>query len=149
MYKQGQGIASRSGIAVLAVLIAMYASYSWYSWTVQANVGASQTAWQMLGESLTTKAFIGAVILLLGITAMGLYTAFVNARTSDYLIDMDVELKKVVWPTLMPLFNPKTEAWGSTYIVIVCTVILAVFTGVVDKILNLVISQGLLTWILS
>lgn len=149
MYKQGQGIASRTGIAVLGFLIAAYASFSWYGWRVDTGASAAQSGWEVLAGSLLTSSFIGAVVLLLGGTGLGLYLSFRNPRSCEYLIDMDIELRKVVWPTIQPLFNPQTEAWGSTYVVIVCTLILSVFTGLVDYILEFVIANNILTWILT
>jgi preprotein translocase subunit SecE len=43
----------------------------------------------------------------------------------------------------MPLFDPKTEAWGSTYVVIVCSILFTIFIWVTDVVLQLVITQGL------
>ncbi|MFH1754323.1 MAG: preprotein translocase subunit SecE [Candidatus Latescibacterota bacterium] len=53
-------------------------------------------------------------------------------KIKNYLSETRVEMKKVTWPTL-------TELKESTRVVIVATLILTVFIGVVDQILSRVI----------
>ncbi len=48
---------------------------------------------------------------------------------SKFLKEVNAELRKVTWPT-------KDELIGSTIVVIVVSVILAVFIGIVDRILT-------------
>lgn len=133
MYKAGQGMPSRIGAMIVGALIAFYASYSWFRWHPFGATG---------GGALSVD-FAISVILLIGALVFFGWTAFRSPKSSDYLIDMDDELRKVVWPSAMPLFDPKTEAWGSTYVVIVCSIIFTVFIWLVDTILGLVITTGL------
>jgi preprotein translocase subunit SecE len=51
-------------------------------------------------------------------------------KSKKFVADVIVELKKVSWPT-------REELRGSTLVVIVTVIILAVFIGVVDRILAL------------
>lgn len=141
MYKKGQGMASRTGAAIIGLLLGFFAGYSWYYWRVPADA-------QSAAERILSLGFIGAMILFLGITLAMLHTALISPRSSDYLIDMDVELRKVVWPAAMPLFDPKTEAWKSTYIVIICTIVLSFYIWIVDMFLDFSITQGLFRLIL-
>ncbi len=134
MYKAGQGMPSRIGAMIVGVLIALYAAGSWYGWQRPLS-GAS-------GFDLYVGP-IGTIVLLLGVLGLFAWLIFKSPSSADYLIDMDDELRKVVWPTVMPLFDPKTEAWGSTYVVIVCAIIFTIFIWLVDLILQLVISRGL------
>ena len=139
MYKAGQGMASRVGAMVVGILIAAYASLSWYRWHPFA-AGASA------GIGSIDLGIAG--VLLLGIAACFAWFVFKRPASSDYLIDMDDELRKVVWPSVLPLFDPKTEAWGSTYVVIVCAVLFTVFIWLVDLFLQYTITYGLFQSIL-
>ena len=53
-------------------------------------------------------------------------------KIKTFLIDTKNELKKVTWPT-------KDELKESTRVVIVATLILTAFTGVVDQILSRIV----------
>ena len=50
-------------------------------------------------------------------------------RIKTYLLETRAELKKVSWPT-------KEELKESTRVVIIASVVLTVFTGVIDQILS-------------
>ena len=129
-------MASRIGAVVVGILVAAYAAMSWFAW--QRPLAASSRL-----DAFVNLGFIGAVILLLGVSALFAWLTLRSPRGSDYLIGMDDELRKVVWPAVMPLFDPKTEAWGSTYVVIVCSIFFTVFIYVADWLLQYVISYGL------
>jgi len=120
----------------LVTLVGFYAGYSWYWWRFPG------------GETLTARllslGFLGGVVLFLLFVVAGVYFAFFNSRTCEYLIDTDGELRKVVWPAVQPLFDPQAEAWGATYVVIGCAIVLTVYIGIVDWALHYVISLGLL-----
>ena len=55
-------------------------------------------------------------------------------KITKFLKEVVAELKKVTWPT-------KEELTGSTIVVIVVSVIVAIFIGIVDRILTFVVSQ--------
>lgn len=135
MYKAGQGMPSRIGAMIVGALIAFYASYSWFRWHPFGPIGRSGSA--------ISPDFIISIILLIAVLILAGWVAFKSPKSADYLIDMDDELRKVVWPGVMPLFDPKTEAWGSAYVVIVCAIIFTVFIWIVDLILQFVITYGL------
>jgi len=52
------------------------------------------------------------------------------AKSKKFVADVIVEMKKVSWPSM-------NELRGSTMVVIVTVIILSIFIGVVDRILNL------------
>jgi preprotein translocase SecE subunit len=89
-----------------------------------------------------------AGVLLVGIAGLFVWMVFKRPGSADYLIDMDDELRKVVWPSVLPLFDPKTEAWGSTYVVIVCAILFTAFIWLVDLFLQYTITYGLFQSIL-
>ncbi len=133
IYKQGQGNMSRYGAVVLAVLVALYAAFCWYVWQVGSSSDMTMGNVQALADA---KAIVGAVVLLAGITGCGIWLAFFHGVAGEFLIDVDTELRKVVWPEVLPLFDPKASAWGSTYVVIITTIILTVYIGMVDRVLG-------------
>ncbi len=55
-------------------------------------------------------------------------------RTVDFLREVKTELSKVSWPS-------RNELIGSTTVVIIITLILAAFTGVIDFILSIILSR--------
>ncbi|MCD8350268.1 MAG: preprotein translocase subunit SecE [Planctomycetaceae bacterium] len=135
MYKAGQGMPSRIGTMLVGVLIAAYTSYSWFRWHPFSPVGRSTSAFSV--------DLVVSLVLLVGVAILFAWLCFRSPKSADYLIDMDDELRKVVWPSVMPLFDPKTEAWGSTYVVIVCAILFTIFIWLVDLILQYVITYGL------
>ena len=52
------------------------------------------------------------------------------AKAKKFMSDVVVEMKKVSWPSM-------NELRGSTMVVIVTVIIISIFIGVVDRILNL------------
>lgn len=145
IYKQGQGSIARLGTVLLAGLIALYAAFCWYSWRISASADLTM---RNDAAFFSIDAVVGAVILLAGIMFGGIWFAYFKEISGEFLIDVDTELRKVVWPEVLPLFDPKTSAWGSTYVVIVTTIILTVYIGVVDCVLSWTLTSHLLKWLL-
>ena len=55
------------------------------------------------------------------------------AKVKKFFNDVYLELQKVAWPS-------REELIGSTAVVIIMSVIMAVFIGAVDKVLNFIMS---------
>lgn len=144
VYKEGQGRITRIGAMCLSVLLGLYAGSCWYRWQFDIESARGVTA-----DFLLNGAFIGAVVIFLGVCLLGLRLAFKSEKTSDFLIDVDVELNKVVWPEMFPLFDPKAEAWGATYVVIVTTIVMTIYIGIADSVLEFVIWKNFLNWLLG
>ncbi|MBO5906353.1 MAG: preprotein translocase subunit SecE [Kiritimatiellae bacterium] len=53
-------------------------------------------------------------------------------KTQEYIASVKAEAKKVTWPT-------KRELWESSLVVIAFIFILAITTGVCDKVINFVL----------
>ena len=54
-------------------------------------------------------------------------------KVKKFFNDVYIELQKVAWPS-------KEELMGSTTVVILMSVIMAIFVGIVDKVLNLFVN---------
>jgi len=55
-------------------------------------------------------------------------------KAKDFLGEVKVEVKKVTWPS-------RKEAMGGTMVVVVVVLIIAVFLGIVDKLLEILIRE--------
>lgn len=144
LYKKGQGNASRMGAFALIVLVGAFAGYSWFGWC---DVALSRTG--SMGAFAPILGMVGAVALFLLTAFLAMWVSFLNPRTAEYLLEMDLELRKVVWPSVKPPFDPKAEAWGSTYVVIVLTILLTVYLGLIDSFLEFTMARHLLVWLLT
>jgi len=115
-YKPDQGKATRTGTFVgLAVLVV------WGGKFVNDHLTGYQgdEAWQLL----ITPGI--AILFAVVMGALAWRVAYVNRKSSDFMIATEGEMKKVSWAT-------KDEVIGSTKVVILFTVLLAVLLFVVD-----------------
>ena len=113
------------------ILLAMgaFSAYRWYLWALDKGyewplprIGAHQLHW---GE-------VGAALLVIVATLIAYRICFVRQGSSDFLVETEIELRKVTWPEYKPWFKADTELWGSTYVVIVVVVALTLFIFLVD-----------------
>ena len=130
VYRPGEGRWARLLAMVAILAMGAFSAYRWHLWAERAEwrrwllpgIGAHQVTWSE----------VGAAVLMTTFALVGYRICFARTTTSDFLIETEIELRKVTWPQWKPLFRSKTELWGSTYVVILVIVILAVFIGVVD-----------------
>jgi preprotein translocase subunit SecE len=54
-------------------------------------------------------------------------------KVKKFFNDVYVELQKVAWPS-------REELMGSTAVVLIMSIVMAAFVGVVDKMLNLIVN---------
>ncbi|MHC4252117.1 MAG: preprotein translocase subunit SecE [Planctomycetota bacterium] len=136
VYRPGEGRWARL-IALVAFLgLAGFSAYRWHLWASEWNAQAAVWILPRIGVHQLTWAEIGAGALLVGFILLGYRTCFARPRTSDFLIETEIELRKVTWPAWKPLFRWNTELWGNTYVVIVVIVALALFLFAVDMALQ-------------
>ncbi len=114
-YKPEQGKWTRRGTFIGAGLIAL-----WGAWSLYDRLrGFEGESWQLL----ITPGIPLAVAVILVVIAWRI--SFVNRKTSDFMIATEGEMKKVSW-------SSKREVIGSTKVVIVFTILLAILLFVVD-----------------
>ena len=81
----------------------------------------------------------GCAGLILVAFMVGSYlVCFANRKAGDFLIETEIEMRKVTWPTWKPWLSPKTELWGATYVVIVLMLVIAGFIALVDVALQMI-----------
>ncbi len=114
IHKKGQGNKARAVAALVAVAIAVF------------GIIEAHDIW------VTSLGFvIACAVLIVGVAGGGLYLSLVNARTSEFLIETQAELKKVAWP-------PKAEVKGSAAVVVGTVILLGAFLYAVDFILAMI-----------
>lgn len=110
---------------------AAYRFSAWQSASPDLPFGVSDSLPENWANILTRGALGAALLLLAGIVG-AYFLVFVNAKASDYLISIESEMRKVYWPQIKPWFSWSSELWGSTYVVILLTVLLAAFIKAID-----------------
>ncbi len=135
VYRPGEGRWARMLAMVAILLMGAFSAYRWHLYAAK----ASWRIWLLpgIGAHQMTWSEVGAAILLVVFSLVGYRICFARTGTSDFLIETEIELRKVTWPQWKPLFRSDTELWGSTYVVILVIVILAVFIFLVDVTLQL------------
>ena len=79
---------------------------------------------------------VGAAVILLAVVVVSWWISFVNPRASNFLVEVEIELRKVTWPAVKPWLSTKAQVWASTYIVLAVVVILVIFVFVIDRVLS-------------
>jgi preprotein translocase subunit SecE len=130
VYRPGEGRWARILAMLAIVLMGLFSAYRWHLW-------AEKVSWRIwwlpgIGAHQMTWSEVGAAILMIVFMLVGYRICFARVGTSDFLIETEIELRKVTWPQWKPLFKSDTELWGSTYVVILVIAALAAFVGLVD-----------------
>jgi len=137
IYRPKDGKAVRWGAVAVTTALGIYASQSWYYWAkVPGRFGAQ------IGKLPFGVGEIGGVVILLGMVLASFWVCFAHARASNFLIEVEIELRKVTWPSIKPWLSTKSEVWASTYIVLAVVAILVLFVYVVDLVLTFASRYG-------
>lgn len=105
MYRREEGLWARVPASIVGGTVTVYAMQAVY------------------GESVPSMIAAGAVFAIGA--AITLYLSFFHAKTGEVLIDTEVEMRKVVWPT-------REEVTGSTTVVVATTIILGLAIFLMD-----------------
>ncbi len=129
VYRPGEGRVSRLASLVAILAMGAFSAYRWHLWAEEKALAA----WlPRIGSHQITWAEVGAGVLVVVFALIGYRICFVHPGRSDFLIEVEIELRKVTWPQWKPVFRAQTELWGSTYVVILVIAAIALFIGVVD-----------------
>jgi preprotein translocase subunit SecE len=112
IYKPGQGYWTRVLSAVGAALL-VAAVVAWL-WNELAVIGANRFLVQTV-----------MAISVIGVAGLGLFLVMNKPRIVDFFIATDSEMRKVNWPS-------RREIIGSTWVVIIGTLFLAVLLWLID-----------------
>ena len=133
IYKKGQAAATRYIAA--GAMAAMLAWGCYGLWKFLVNLEGwprhSFTRIPGIGLSITPALLIALGVLVAA--GFGLFLLLNRPSMADLLIDTELEMKKVSWPT-------RQEAWNSTVIVIVTVIVFTVLLFSFDVILAKVLA---------
>ncbi len=139
-YKPGQGLWVRGAMtAAVAALwgFGCHGLYDWpsYDWTFWYRSLVRLPGSE--GGGLTVGILASFLLWLAG-TAAAAWGAWIHPRASEFLIETEIELRKVSWPydPAHGALSPRQEFVGSAVVVIVFMAVLILFLGVTDYALN-------------
>ena len=113
IYKRGQGVWTR-GLAALGLLaIGIYGAVQTGQWLIGAQHKAGFT---LFGKTIGVGLYL-PVIIFLAFAALTVYLCN-TPRPANLLIETEIEMRKVTWPT-------SKEVLGATVVVIVVVLILS------------------------
>jgi preprotein translocase SecE subunit len=121
IYKKGQGKWTRLGTIFVAALLGILTAFNLYAYIIPylpASVGNSRSAHQIV---------LAGCVGFLGLFALLVFRITNKPKNVDFLIATDSEMKKVNWTT-------QGELIGSTRVVILFLVFIAIFLSLVDLI---------------
>jgi len=126
LYKPGQGRYVRLGTAGGAGLVALVLCY--YLWTLLV---------QYLPKDFQYRIYVvyAAPALLFAVIALVVAKYLNQQKAADFLIATESEMKKVSW-------SSKAEVLGSTAVVIMTVIIMAIFIFVVDYLVSGTLAGG-------
>jgi preprotein translocase subunit SecE len=75
---------------------------------------------------------VAGCLVFAGCAALGIYYLAISPKAVDYLIETEVEMRKVNWPT-------RPEVAGSTAVVIGCVIILSCYVFVNDLVIGYIL----------
>jgi preprotein translocase SecE subunit len=123
IYKQGQGKWARYLAAASIGALAIYGFYSLYNYLNVGNLRSPIV--EIPGVDLDVNVPLLISFGLFLIVAITLFTLLNKPKIADFLIETELEMKKISWPG-------RSELVGSSTIVVVTVVILAVIIMVFD-----------------
>jgi preprotein translocase subunit SecE len=131
-YRPGEGRWARFGALAVVLGMAAFGAYRWHlmasAWTRLPWLGRLP----LIGRHELNWGEIGAALILIAFTLLAYRVCFVKQGSSDFLIETEIELRKVTWPEWKPMFRMSTELWGSAYVVILVVAALALLIAAID-----------------
>jgi len=130
IYKPGQGRYVRLGTVGGAALVALIICY--YVWTLMVQYLPKEFAYRVYVAYAVPAVLFAAIALVVAL--------YLNRpKAADFFIATESEMKKVAW-------SSKAELIGSTTVVIVTVVLLAVFIYVADTVVLVTMQRVLHLW---
>ena len=143
MHKRGQGMYARVSAALILGSTVLYGCGEFYQSDLLQNLPtlfyidkmgfSMKVTWGMLVAGVLFAGLLGLILAMtFGFAARGRWLKGIEARSLrfvDFLIEVEGELRKVAWPSRQQLIN-------STSVVLLATVLFAIFIFGVDQILQ-------------
>ena len=137
IYRPGEGRWARFGALAVILGMASFGAFRWYHWRSGSTWLPGIGRLPLIGRHELNWGEIGAALILIVFTLLAYRICFVRSGSSDFLIETEIELRKVTWPEWKPVFRMKTELWGSAYVVIMVVAALTLLIYLIDSALLL------------
>lgn len=129
-YKPEAAKASRGVTALSLGLLLLYGAVALYDslaagWWLEPISGLDG----LLGDEFPLAPRGFAAVLMMGLSAFGVFVLCNHPRYVDFLVETEAELRKVTWPT-------RPEIVSSSTVVVLVTVILGIYIFAVDYIIG-------------
>lgn len=142
VHKPGEGTVTRLGLFVTLSAFLLYACHRWfYHWTfardllgrwLEALQWRGLIDWAYMPSVQWSISWVGVAVLGLGGGLLMYYYLYVKPKSAEFLVQTDLELRKVTWPRITPWFKVESPVWGATYVVLIVVVLLALYVFGVD-----------------
>ncbi len=133
VYRPGDGKIMRTAFLAVLMILGVYTAYSWHKSDWGGATGYLPVVW----DHPVTSGEVGAGVIVLAFMVGSYLVCFANRKAGDFLIETEIEMRKVTWPTWKPWLSPKTQLWGATYVVIILMLVIAGFIAFVDVLLQM------------
>lgn len=137
-YKKGQGKIVRLSSGIALALLALFGCISLYTFVPQFNIEETPPPPTFWGTAITQIPFFELTInygLIVSISfflilILLIYLLIINKpSTADFLVETEIEMKKVSWPS-------KQEHTNSTIAVIISVLLIGIFLMVADSVFS-------------
>lgn len=130
LYKPEEATRSRGALAICAGALLLYGVLSFYDWlggwpAMEGDLSKHLFGSPLLGDEFPVSVRVVIAGLLLVASGVTVYVAANHQRLVEFLISTEGEMAKVSWPT-------KTEVFNNSIVVIICTILIGIYLGLVD-----------------
>jgi preprotein translocase subunit SecE len=125
LYKPEEATRSRGLLAVAVGGLMLFGVLSLYEWLGSFEAMEQDFSGRMFGDEFPLNPRVIIAFVLLIACAISLYVAANNRKIVEFLISTEAEMAKVSWPT-------KTEVFNNSLVVIIVTILIGIYLGVVD-----------------
>jgi preprotein translocase SecE subunit len=124
LYKPDEASRSRGALGVVSAALLLYGVISLYEY-LAVGFWQQDLATGFMGDEFPISPRVILCVILTTVIAVGIYVLCNNQKIVDFLISTEVEMGKVSWPT-------QQEVVYNSLVVIICTVIMGIYLGLVD-----------------
>ena len=134
IYKRGQGVWTRTAAAFGILAMGVYAGIQTAEWLMNYR---QPGGWVVLGLNVQYNVLgTGFPVALFAIFLLLAYIAGNTTRSANLLIETEIEMRKVTWPSAR-------EVFGATAVVIVVVLLLGLYLFGLDKFFELTLLRWL------
>ena len=125
-YRKGQGKWSRLIAAGVVMALVIFGCWTLYEWLMGYKSVRTLVIFSVPGIDLNVNlAFLISAVVFVVFAVLTYYFVALHRRTCNFLIETEVEMKKVTWPS-------GSDVAGSTLIVVITVIVFAAWALLCD-----------------